>query len=127
METSNIELGNLMLKLHELPDGDKRRALVLPLHARHLNQRSPFSALKPQSTPRVVKYFQPKSVHLNINGTHGRVHYDNSVQLCLHVSLLSVQPGLGCGASRLACPSRRHFLSGHKKPSPKLSRPIEIN
>lgn len=22
---------------------------------------------------------------------------------------------------------RRHFLSGHRKPSPKLSRPIEIN
>lgn len=123
VETSNIELGNLMLKLHELPDGDKRRALVLPLHVRNLNQRSPFSALKPQSKLRVVKYFQPKSVHLNINGTHSRVHYDNSVQLCLHC----VQPELGCAASRLACPSRRHFLPGHRKPSPKLSRPIEIN
>lgn len=80
-----------MLKLHELADGDKRRALVLPLHVRNLNQRSPFSALKPQSKPRVVKYFQPKSAHLNINGTRGRVHYDNNVQLCLHVCLLCVQ------------------------------------
>lgn len=34
-----------------------------------------------QSRPRVGKYFQLKSVHLSMNHTHGRVHYDNSLQL----------------------------------------------
>lgn len=70
-----------MFKLRELSDGDKRRALVLPLHMPNLNQWSPLAALNPQSEPRVGKYFQPKSGHLNINGMRARVHYDNSAQL----------------------------------------------
>lgn len=43
METSNIELDNLMFKLHELLDGDRRQALIPALHMCNLNQWSPFS------------------------------------------------------------------------------------
>lgn len=101
VETSNIELGNFVFKLRELSDGDKRRVLVLPLHKPNLNQRSPFSALDPQSEPRVGKYFQLESVHLNINGTRGRVHYDNSAQL--HDLSACLSP---------LCPGRRGSVSG---------------
>lgn len=91
-----------MFKLRELSDGDKKPALVLPLHMPNLNQWSPFSALNPQSEPRVVKHFQPKSVHLNINGTRARVHYDNSAQLHeLSACLSPLRPGrrgsVSCG------------------------------
>lgn len=110
METSNIELGNFMFKLHELSDGDKRRALVLPLHKPNLNQRSPFSALNPQSEPRVVKYFQPESGNLNINGTRGRVHYDNSAQLhelsaCLSPLRPARRGSVSRGSARRTVPS----------------------
>lgn len=81
VEPSNIELGNLMFKLHELLNGDKRQALILPLHMCNLNQQSPFSALNLQSKLKVVKYFHPKPDHLNMNNTQGIVHYDNSLQL----------------------------------------------
>lgn len=102
METSNVELGHYMFKLLELSDGDKRRALVLPLHVPNLNQWSPFSALNSQSERKAEKYFQPKSGHLNINGTRGRVHYDNSAQLHeLSACLPALRPGrhesVSCG------------------------------
>lgn len=110
-----------MFKLRELSDGDKRRALVLPLHMPNLNQWSPFSALNPQSEPRVVKYFQLKSVHLNINSTRGRVHYDNSAQLHeLSACLSALRPGR---RGSISCGCFKREASPPVTPSPPLRPP----
>ncbi len=70
-----------MFKLHELRDGDRRQALILPLHMCNLNQWSPFSNSQSAIRAEGFEMFQLKPVHLNMNNTQGRVHYDNSLQL----------------------------------------------
>lgn len=81
VETSNIELNNLMFKLHELPDKDKRQVLMLLFtYVIRIDGCNPLT-LKPQSRLRVLKYFQLKPVLLNMNTTQGSMHYDNSLQL----------------------------------------------
>lgn len=92
VETSNIELDNLMFKLPELPDGQRRQALSLSLHVCNLNQCSPFSLSQSAIKAEGCEYFQLKHAHLNVNNTQARVHYHNSLQLykiCISISCTS--------------------------------------